>query len=84
MALLVTLTGKVLPIGGVKEKALAAKRSGIKHIVFPQGNQRDWEELGEDVRAGLDPHFVEEYAQIYELAFVAEGEGGGEGAAVAA
>lgn len=65
----VTLTGKILPIGGVKEKALAAKRSGIRHIVLPEGNRRDWDELGEEVREGLDPHFVEEYRQIYELAF---------------
>lgn len=65
----VTLTGKVLPIGGVKEKALASKRSGIKHVIFPKGNERDWEELTNDVKAGLEPHFVEEYSQIYELAF---------------
>lgn len=65
----VTLTGKILPIGGVKEKALAAKRSGIKHVVFPEGNRRDWEELSEDVKSGLEPCFVEEYQDIYELAF---------------
>ncbi|PSC68558.1 Lon protease mitochondrial [Micractinium conductrix] len=65
----VTLTGKVLPIGGVKEKTLAARRSGVKHLVFPEGNRRDWEELTEDVKAGLDPHFVDRYEQIYELAF---------------
>lgn len=41
----VTLTGKVLPSGGVKEKTLAARRSGVKHILFPEGNRRDWEEL---------------------------------------
>jgi len=65
----VTLTGKILPIGGVKEKALAAKRSEIKHIIFPIGNKRDWEELGEEIRAGLEPHFVEEFKEIYEMAF---------------
>lgn len=43
----VTLTGKVLPIGGVKEKTLAARRSGVKHILFPEGNRRDWDELSE-------------------------------------
>lgn len=43
----VTLTGKVLPIGGVKEKTLAARRAGVKHLVFPEGNRRDWEELTE-------------------------------------
>ena len=72
----VTLTGKVLPIGGVKEKALAAKRSEIKNIIFPIGNKRDWEELGEEVRAGLEPHFVEEYKEIYELAFPIVGKDG--------
>ncbi|KAL4437435.1 hypothetical protein ABPG75_004574 [Micractinium tetrahymenae] len=65
----VTLTGKVLPIGGVKEKTLAARRSGVKHLVFPEGNRRDWDELTEDVKAGLKPHFVEHYDQIYALAF---------------
>lgn len=43
----VTLTGKVLPIGGVKEKTLAARRSGVKHLIFPEGNRRDWDELTE-------------------------------------
>ena len=42
-----TLTGKVLPIGGVKEKTLAARRSGVKHLIFPEGNRRDWDELTE-------------------------------------
>ena len=41
----VTLTGRVLPIGGVKEKALAARRSGITTLIFPAGNKRDWDEL---------------------------------------
>lgn len=65
----ITLTGKVLPIGGVKEKALAAKRSEIKLIIFPEGNKRDWEELGDDVKQGLEPHFVEHYDQIFNTAF---------------
>ena len=65
----ITLTGKVLPIGGVKEKALAAKRSNIRHIIFPEGNKRDWEELSDDVKQGLTPHFVSEYSQIFNIAF---------------
>ena len=65
----ITLTGKVLPIGGVKEKALAAKRSEIRHIIFPEGNKRDWEELGDDVKQGLEPHFVDHYDQIFNIAF---------------
>lgn len=69
----ITLTGKVLPIGGVKEKALAAKRSEIKHIIFPEGNKRDWEELSDDVKQGLEPHFVEHYDDIFKIAFVNSG-----------
>lgn len=41
----VTLTGRVLPIGGIKEKALAARRSDVKTLLFPQGNKKDWDEL---------------------------------------
>ena len=41
----VTLTGRVLPIGGVKEKTLAARRSGVTTLIFPAGNKRDFEEL---------------------------------------
>lgn len=40
-----SLTGRILPIGGVKEKALAARRSHIRHILFPEGNRKDWDEL---------------------------------------
>lgn len=80
----ITLTGKILPIGGVKEKALAAKRSGVTHLIFPAGNRRDWEELGEEVRAGLEPHFVEEYREIFDLAFGERAGGSGMGIAPAA
>lgn len=65
----ITLTGKVLPIGGVKEKALAAKRSEIATIILPEGNRRDWDELSDDVKEGLQPHFVESYEKLFDLAF---------------
>ena len=45
-----TLTGCVLPIGGVKEKVLAARRSGVKVVVFPEGNRPEYEELAEDIK----------------------------------
>lgn len=65
----VTLTGKILPIGGVKEKTIAAKRSGVKTIIFPAANRRDFDELSLNVKEGLDVHFVENYSEIYDLAF---------------
>ncbi|WCJ43045.1 hypothetical protein M5689_023810 [Euphorbia peplus] len=65
----VTLTGKILPIGGVKEKTIAARRSGIKTIIFPSANRRDFDELAANVKEGLDVHFVDDYSQIFDLAF---------------
>ncbi|VVA96613.1 unnamed protein product [Arabis nemorensis] len=65
----VTLTGRILPIGGVKEKTIAARRSQVKMIIFPEGNRRDFDELAENMKEGLDVHFVDEYEQIFELAF---------------
>lgn len=65
----VTLTGKILPIGGVKEKTIAARRSEVKTIIFPSANRRDFDELASNVKEGLDVHFVDEYSQIFNLAF---------------
>lgn len=65
----VTLTGKILPIGGVKEKTIAARRSGVKTIVFPSANRRDFDELAANVKEGLDVHFVDNYNEIFNLAF---------------
>jgi ATP-dependent Lon protease len=57
----VTLTGKVLPVGGIREKTIAAKRSGVQHLVLPEGNRKDWAELPEHVRDGLEVYFAEQY-----------------------
>ncbi|KAI8897005.1 Lon protease-like protein, mitochondrial [Globomyces pollinis-pini] len=65
----ITLTGKVLRIGGVKEKAIAAKRSGVKTIIFPKSNQSDWDELDDYLKENLDPHFVSWYDEIYTIVF---------------
>ncbi|XP_009124965.1 lon protease homolog 4, chloroplastic/mitochondrial [Brassica rapa] len=65
----VTLTGRILPIGGVKEKTIAARRCQVKMIIFPEANRKDFDELPENVKEGLDVHFVDEYEQIFELAF---------------
>ena len=62
-----TLTGKVLPIGGVKEKTIAARRVGIKHLIFPIDNQKDFEELPDYIRRGLKVHFVDYFQEVVEL-----------------
>jgi len=64
-----TLTGLVMPIGGVKEKTIAAKRAKIKDIIFPSANRKDFEELPDHIRKGLAPHFVRTFDDVIEIAF---------------
>jgi ATP-dependent Lon protease len=64
-----TLTGKVLPIGGVKEKVIAARRSGVKVLIFPKENKRDFDELPPYVKKGLRVHFVDNYDEVFNVAF---------------
>jgi ATP-dependent Lon protease len=63
-----TLTGKVLPIGGVKEKTLGAKRVGIDTLIFPEDNRRDWEELPDHVKEGIEVHFADYFADVLQIA----------------
>ena len=64
-----TLTGKVLPIGGVKEKLIAARRSGVKTLIFPKENRRDVDELPDYIKKGLQFHFVAHYEEVFDVAF---------------
>jgi ATP-dependent Lon protease len=64
----ITLRGKVLPIGGVKEKLLAAHRFGIDTIVLPKDNEKDLSELPEEVRNALCIHFVESIDEVLSIA----------------
>src|SRR2546428_1211691 len=64
----VTLRGRVLPIGGVKEKVLGAVRAGIQTIILPTENEADLQDLPEDVRKSLDVHAVEELGEVLSLA----------------
>lgn len=64
-----TLTGKVLPIGGLKEKLIAAKRSLMKTLIFPKENLRDYDELPDYLKKGLTVHFVEYYDDVFKIAF---------------
>lgn len=59
----------VLPVGGIKEKTIAARRSEVKHIVFPEGNKKDYEELDADITKDLEVHFVRTYSDVFEIAF---------------
>ena len=59
-----TLTGQVLPVGGIREKVIAARRAGIRRLVLPDANRGDFEELPEPVRKGIRIDFVTEYPQV--------------------
>lgn len=64
-----TLIGRVLPIGGLKEKLIAAKRSKVKTLIFPKENQRDYDELPDYLKKGIKVHFVSHYDEVFEIAF---------------
>ncbi len=64
----ITLRGLVLPIGGLKEKTLAAKRAGIKQVIVPKRNQKDLPEIPDEVKNTLKFHFVENIDQVLEIA----------------
>jgi len=63
----ISLRGRVLRVGGIKEKVLAAARFGIKQIVLPEQNRTDWSEVPEEVRKKLRVHFVRQIAELLPL-----------------
>jgi ATP-dependent Lon protease len=65
----ITLRGKVMPVGGIKEKVIGAKRAGIAEIILPSQNRKDLEEVPEHVRRGLKFYFVDNMDQVIPLAF---------------
>jgi len=66
----ITLRGRVLPIGGLKEKVLGAHRAGIKTIIIPKGNEADIEDVPEEVRKTLEFHPVETLSEVLKIALV--------------
>lgn len=68
----ITLRGKVLPVGGIKEKILAAKRAHIKEIILCEENRRDIEEIKEEYLKGLKFHYVKEMKEVIDLAILKE------------
>jgi ATP-dependent Lon protease len=65
----ISLNGKVLAIGGVKEKTMAAAREGIKKLIFPKANEKDVKELPQYIKEGLTFFFVEEYTDVFRILF---------------
>ena len=64
-----TLTGQVLPVGGIREKVIAARRSRIMELILPHGNRRDFEELPDYLREGINIHFARNYREVFEFVF---------------
>ncbi|XP_037039119.1 lon protease homolog, mitochondrial [Bradysia coprophila] len=65
----VSLMGKVLPVGGIKEKIIAAKRIGVNCVILPEENRKDFTELADYITSGLEVHFVSNYEDVYRIAF---------------
>ncbi|KAL3278224.1 hypothetical protein HHI36_013563 [Cryptolaemus montrouzieri] len=65
----ISLMGKVLPVGGIKEKTIAAKRSGVKCIILPDENKKDFDDLPKFISEGLEVHFVKQFDEIYQIVF---------------
>ncbi|MBR3807408.1 MAG: endopeptidase La [Lachnospiraceae bacterium] len=66
----VTLRGRVLPIGGLKEKVLAAKNAGVKKVLVPVDNQKDIDEISDEIKEGIEIIFVESMEQVIKQAFI--------------
>jgi ATP-dependent Lon protease len=64
-----TLTGKVMPIGGLKEKILAARSNGVKTIIIPERNRRDLEKLDDEVKGEVEFHLVSDIEEVISIAF---------------
>ena len=69
----ITLTGQVLPIGGVREKTLAAQRAGIRKVVLPHDNEPDLEELPKETKEALEFVLADSIDQVLEAAFDGRG-----------
>ncbi|XP_033858163.3 lon protease homolog, mitochondrial [Acipenser ruthenus] len=65
----VSLTGKILPVGGIKEKTIAARRAGVTCILLPAENQKDFSDLPAFITEGLEVHFVEHYSETFNIVF---------------
>lgn len=65
----ISLTGKILPVGGIREKTIAAKRANVTCLILPEENRKDFFDLPDFIKSDLEVHFVSHYNQIYDIAF---------------
>jgi ATP-dependent Lon protease len=68
----ISLRGRVMRVGGIKEKVIAASRFGVKQVILPEGNKPDWEDVPAEVRAKLKVHFVKQISEVLQLALAAK------------
>jgi len=68
----ISLRGRVLPVGGIKEKVLAANRAGIKHVIMPEPNRKDWADVPAEVRHKIKAHFTRHISEVIPLALSAK------------
>lgn len=71
----ITLTGEVLPVGGIREKLIAARRIGVKEVILPEGNTRDVSELPKHIIEGLTIDHASQYSDVFEILFPAKKSG---------
>ena len=65
----ISLRGKILPVGGIKEKVIAAKRAGVDTVILPADNRKDFDDLPSLVQNDVTVHFAETYQDVYNIAF---------------
>jgi ATP-dependent Lon protease len=70
----ITLRGRVLPVGGIKEKVLAAHRAGVKNIILPRANEKNLEDIPAHIRRKLNFTLVEHMDEVLDQALVKKGE----------
>jgi len=70
----ISLTGKILPVGGIKEKTIAAKRAGVNCMILPQENRKDYSDLPKFITDGLEVHFVDHYDKVFNVVFPASND----------
>ena len=64
-----TLTGEVFPVGGVREKVIAARRAGIRELILPADNEGDFEEIPKHITKGIKVHFARQYSDVAAVLF---------------